>query len=157
MVPQPPQPFGIAPCQPNCLSVQNLDITDGSSKVSETFYIADQELLDLLLDAYGVFKHRILCTLQIHPLQQLEFDVIAMTAYMLGGMLTAAQRMQSSHIAEFCSTCQHVISLSCSTSFYFLKCLLVLLPHALRDPPDEMQCFPQTHVACTFTNMHEKH
>lgn len=80
-----------------------------------------------------------------------------MTVYMLGSMLTAATGTQSCHNAEFCNTCQHVISLSCSTTFCFLNCLLVLLLHALRDPPDKMQCFPQTHVAFTFTNMCKKY
>jgi len=37
--------------------VHNLDITEGSSKVFETLYTADQEPLDRLLDAYGIFTH----------------------------------------------------------------------------------------------------
>ncbi len=74
------------------MSVQaskDLDITDGSSKMSETLYTAGQELLDLLLDAYGIFTHSTVCTPKPGPLRQLDFDVIAMKNYMLGGMLTA--------------------------------------------------------------------
>jgi hypothetical protein len=76
------------------MSVQaskDLDITDGSSKMSETLYTAGQELLDLLLDAYGIFTHPTVCTPKPGPLRHSDFDVIAMKRKknMLGGMLTA--------------------------------------------------------------------
>ena len=92
---QPHQPLGPAPCPADCLSVQaskNLQITEGSSKVSGALYMAGKEHLDLLLDAYGTFSHTNPLHTDVWPsMRQLESDVIAMTASMLGGVSAAAQ------------------------------------------------------------------
>ena len=65
---------------------KNLKITEGSSKVSGALYMAGKEHLELLLDAYGTFSHTNPLHTDVWPsMRQLESDVIAMTASMLGG------------------------------------------------------------------------
>ena len=50
--------------------------------------MAGQEHLDLLLEAYSIFSHTNPLHTDVWPsMRQLESDVIAMTAAMLGGML----------------------------------------------------------------------
>ena len=84
-----------ADCLTVCLSVQaskNLQITEGSSKVSGALYMAGKEHLNLLLDAYGTFSHTNPLHTDVWPsMRQLESDVIAMTASMLGGVSAAAR------------------------------------------------------------------
>jgi len=71
---------------------KNLQITEGSSKVSGALYMAGKEHLDLLLDAYGTFSHTNPLHTDVWPsMRQLESDVIAMTASMLGGVSAAAR------------------------------------------------------------------
>lgn len=70
----------------NYKASKNLQITEGSSKVSGALYMAGKEHLDLLLDAYGTFSHTNPLHTDVWPsMRQLESDVIAMTASMLGG------------------------------------------------------------------------
>lgn len=69
---------------------KNLKITEGSSKVSGALYMAGQEHLDLLLEAYGIYSHTNPLHTDVWPsMRQLESDVIAMTASMLGGQPSA--------------------------------------------------------------------
>ncbi len=54
--------------------------------------MAGKEHLDLLLDAYGTFSHTNPLHTDVWPsMRQLESDVIAMTASMLGGVSAAAK------------------------------------------------------------------
>lgn len=65
---------------------KNLQMTEGSSKVSGAVYMAGQEHLDLLLEAYGMYSHTNPLHTDVWPsMRQLEADVIAMTASLLGG------------------------------------------------------------------------
>ena len=49
--------------------------------------MAGQEHLDILLEAYGIFSHTNPLHTDVWPsMRQLESDVIAMTASMLGGL-----------------------------------------------------------------------
>lgn len=60
---------------------------EGSSKVSGAVYMAGQEHLELLLEAYGMYSHTNPLHTDVWPsMRQLEADVIAMTASMLGGV-----------------------------------------------------------------------
>lgn len=61
-------------------------MVEGSSKVSGAVYMAGQEHLDLLLEAYGIYSNTNPLHTDVWPsMRQLEADVIAMTAAMLGG------------------------------------------------------------------------
>ena len=91
---------------------KNLKITEGSSKVSGALYMAGQEHLDLLLGAYGTFSHTNPLHTDVWPsMRQLESDVIAMTASMLGGTLSVPGfcqcnvSAQSSKLFEVFSWC----------------------------------------------------
>ena len=54
--------------------------------MSGALYMAGKEHLELLLDAYGTFSHTNPLHTDVWPsMRQLESDVIAMTASMLGG------------------------------------------------------------------------
>ena len=65
---------------------KNLQMVEGSSKVSGAVYMAGQEHLDLLLEAYGIYSNTNPLHTDVWPsMRQLEADVIAMTAAMLGG------------------------------------------------------------------------
>lgn len=67
-------------------AAKDLHITEGSSKVSGALYMAGKEHLDLLLEAYGIYSHTNPLHTDVWPsMRQLESDVIAMTASMLGG------------------------------------------------------------------------
>ena len=67
-------------------AAKDLHITEGSSKVSGALYMAGQEHLDLLLEAYSTYSHTNPLHTDVWPsMRQLESDVIAMTASMLGG------------------------------------------------------------------------
>lgn len=76
-----------------------------------------------------------------------------MTVYMPGSSL------QQPHAHEAATMQNSAIPASMSFLYHVARpiCLLVLLLHALPDPPDTMQYFPQTHVAFTFTNMLNKY
>ena len=70
-------------------AAKDLHITEGSSKVSGALYMAGQEHLDLLLEAYSIYSHTNPLHTDVWPsMRQLESDVIAMTASMLGGQCT---------------------------------------------------------------------
>lgn len=70
----------------NHKAAKDLHITEGSSKVSGALYMAGQEHLELLLEAYGIYSHTNPLHTDVWPsMRQLESDVIAMTASMLGG------------------------------------------------------------------------
>ena len=61
-------------------------ITEGNSKVSGALYMAGEEHLQLLLDTYNLFSHTNPLHTEVWPsMRQMEADVIAMTAAMLGG------------------------------------------------------------------------
>ena len=67
---------------------KNLAITEGNSKVSGALYMAGEEHLQLLLDTYNLFSHTNPLHTEVWPsMRQMESDVIAMTAAMLGGDL----------------------------------------------------------------------
>lgn len=71
---------------PGLQASKNLQMTEGSSKVSGAVYMAGQEHLDLLLEAYGMYSHTNPLHTDVWPsMRQLEADVIAMTASLLGG------------------------------------------------------------------------
>lgn len=66
---------------------KNLQMTEGSSKVSGAVYMAGREHLELLLEAYGIYSHTNPLHTDVWPsMRQLEADVIAITASMLGGV-----------------------------------------------------------------------
>lgn len=70
---------------------KNLQMKEGSSKVSGAVYMAGQEHLDLLLEAYGMYSQTNPLHTDVWPsMRQLEADVIAMTASMLGGATLAS-------------------------------------------------------------------
>lgn len=65
---------------------KNLAILEGNSKVSGALYMAGEEHLKLLLDTYSLFSHTNPLHTEVWPsMRQMESDVIAMTAAMLGG------------------------------------------------------------------------
>ena len=76
---------------------KNLAITEGNSKVSGALYMAGEEHLQLLLDTYNLFSHTNPLHTEVWPsMRQMESDVIAMTAAMLGGTQ--------------CRACQHLVA-----------------------------------------------
>ena len=83
-----PGRIAVAECALVIQASKNLAITEGNSKVSGALYMAGEEHLQLLLDTYNLFSHTNPLHTEVWPsMRQMESDVIAMTAAMLGGML----------------------------------------------------------------------
>ena len=74
--------------------------------------MAGQEHLDLLLEAYGIYSHTNPLHTDVWPsMRQLESDVIAMTASMLGGSPpNLAHPKPAWHIMPPCHCCLIVVS-----------------------------------------------
>lgn len=96
---------------------KNLQMTEGSSKVSGAVYMAGQEHLDLLLEAYGMYSHTNPLHTDVWPsMRQLEADVIAMTASLLGGQCICHLCFQTK---ESCGTESHHTSTTSTSSPHF--------------------------------------
>lgn len=63
---------------------------EGSSKVSGTLYLMGEEHCRLLNDVYASFSHTNPMHADVFPsVRQMELEVVAMTASMLGGMFSS--------------------------------------------------------------------
>lgn len=65
---------------------KDIQFKEGSSKVSGTLYMAGKELIDLMNETYCTFSHTNPMHSDVFPsVRQMESEVVAMTASMLGG------------------------------------------------------------------------
>ncbi len=64
---------------------------EGSSKVSGTLYLMGEEHCRLLNDVYASFSHTNPMHADVFPsVRQMELEVVAMTASMLGGVFSSS-------------------------------------------------------------------
>ena len=69
---------------------RDVHFEEGSSRVSGTLYMAGKEHVDMLNQVYSLFSHTNPMHSDVFPsVRQMESEVVAMTAAMLGGELPA--------------------------------------------------------------------
>jgi len=70
-------------------AAKDVQFREGQSRVSGTLYMAGEEHVGLLNETYTMFSHTNPMHSDVFPsVRQMEAEVVAMTASMLGGSLT---------------------------------------------------------------------